>query len=617
MRKFHPTNGQGRTKVQPMRILTTIIFATLLQTATGQTVYVGSEQPIKTIYQLNRVLTTNDTVLFRRGESFPGELRLLSGCYVSSYGSGAKPILTGLQTVAGWQRVSGDTFEAKAPASMVVLRNGQQQQPARWPNTGYIPYQSATATSVTSSALTGKYNIPEAVIKKVRWAIDRQIATQLGTTLTFTNPSGYTGKPGFGLFLQGLPEFIDVTGEWANTSGTLRMKFNGKDQVQVASFDTIINCGNATGVTINGVQVVGSAAVGIYSMNGNAVTIQNCDIRNCGTFGVYVWNSPKLTLYNNTVTDCLNNGIYIRNNGTSGVTVTDNTLQRIGTVPGLGTSGDLSYKGLFVSANDVLITRNRVDSVGYIGIEFNGNNVQVLDNLVSNFCFVKDDGGGIYTYATNGTVVNTNRAITNNVIINGIGAPAGTAGGTGEAKGIYLDGGTMNVTCSGNVIYNMARSGVLMNNPTGVVFRGNTIYGNRFGIEIVRRTGVTPVTGNVIVSNKLYSDTSTALGFSFYEENLSTSGSADIVADMRKIGVIDSNAYTYRNAYPIDYEYSNTAGATILRPASLTVQAWRALTGHEAAGSNNTATGSGLFIAKWREWLIFNGVIFNNSLYIR
>jgi hypothetical protein len=88
----------------------------------------------------------------------------------------------------------------------------------------------------------------------------------------------------------------------------------------------------------------------------------------------------------------------------------------------MGKSGDLTYQAIIATGHLSVIEYNRIDSTGYIPIRFESDSALVRYNVISNFLFVKDDGGGIYTW-NNGPNApeNLGRVVSNNMISNGIG----------------------------------------------------------------------------------------------------------------------------------------------------------------------------------------------------
>ena len=184
----------------------------------------SSAAPWKTISKVNAsfsAITAGDSILFRSGDTFYGAIVVgksgTSGRPIvfSSYGTGAKPVITGFVTAGSWANVSTGVYQAyisgaKSSLNMVTL-NSQPQALGRYPNAdaangGYLSYESFTgSTSITDAQLTTAINWvgAEVAIRKKLWVIDRcKITAHSGGKLTFTNTnsSTYEGTNGYGYF---------------------------------------------------------------------------------------------------------------------------------------------------------------------------------------------------------------------------------------------------------------------------------------------------------------------------------------------------------------------------------------------------------------------------------
>src|SRR5205085_5804255 len=141
-------------------------------------------------------------------------------------------------------------------------------------------------------------------------------------------------------------------------------------------------------------------------------------------------------------------------------------------LPGMGANGSMSYKGILATVSSGLVIEyNKIDSIGYVGIEFQGSNVRVNNNVVNYYCTQKEDGGGIYTWtgsteASPGTIY-TGRVVRDNIVMNAIGAPYG-ANGAVDVAGIHLDGRSLNIDVSNNTIFNSNKDGIHTNSPYNV-----------------------------------------------------------------------------------------------------------------------------------------------------
>jgi len=177
--------------------------------------------PKATLSGIAAFLTAGNTIHIERGFTYSGTMVILgAGVTIDAYGTGSNPIISGFSTVASWTNVGGNIWEsnvlgAKAIVDIVIV-DGEQKAPARYPNTGYFTYQSSTSTSYTASGLTGmpSFTGGECVARKERWIMDRQaITSNSGTTLNVaTSVSGYGGKNGAGLFVQKHLNCLDAQG---------------------------------------------------------------------------------------------------------------------------------------------------------------------------------------------------------------------------------------------------------------------------------------------------------------------------------------------------------------------------------------------------------------------
>ena len=79
--------------------------------------------PWKSISKLNStILITGDIVLFKSGDTFYGTLTpKASGITFGAYGTGAKPIITGLTTISAWTSLGGNIWEASIPNGLSTL----------------------------------------------------------------------------------------------------------------------------------------------------------------------------------------------------------------------------------------------------------------------------------------------------------------------------------------------------------------------------------------------------------------------------------------------------------------------------------------------------------------
>ena len=559
----------------------------------------------KTTSKVNSfAFATNDSILFKRGDVFYGAIVVArSDLKYSAYGTGAKPVISGLTTVSGWALVSSGiyqaTLNAKSPLNFVTL-NGQPQMIARYPNSNYLSYEAYSGlSSITDNELPGtpNYTGAEVVIRKSQWNIDRNVITNhTGGTIgyrqgrTQINNYGATKYMPFGnnygYFLQNDSRFLDVLGEWVfdSVANKLQVYFGGVDPtsvvVKASTIDTLVRVGAYSNISISNINFEGAGLSAIYAVGGSGINISNCDINGAGAKGIQMRTVSNVTITGNTVNWCLSNAIQVLSSTLSDVTIVNNTIKNTAQYEGMlsnfdGTDG----KAIVAITNNLNITYNRIDTTGYSGIDFNGNNVLVSNNTVNYFCNKMDDGAAYYTWR-GGTddapaARYFNRTLSNNIAFNGIGAPDGTAGGKAAAHGFYNDGMANCVTVTGNTFYDCSGGGITLNNPDSIVIRNNSIYNCSAGIRFTRWPWGS--INNLIINRNIIFGTNENQLALFYANNGVNSPVATTFQEaLRSVGSIDSNYYSGQNELPFGFDqYANTGGANV-KTSPQSMQSWQA-----------------------------------------
>jgi hypothetical protein len=558
-------------------------------------------------------MAAGDSILFRRGDTFYGVLIVnLSGTsakpiVISAYGTGARPVISGFVKPATWTLVGAGVYQASVPGAksslnMVALDNTPQAL-GRYPNAddvngGYLSYEAFTTnTAITDNQLTSTINWTgaEAVIRKKLWVLDRcKITSHSGTTITYTNTNGsaYEGTVGFGYFIQNDPRTLDKLGEWYfnGTTKILQMYFGTTTpsaySIKVSCIDTLLNLNSKDYITIDNIAFEGANGNALYGVNSSHINIQNCDFVNIGDAGISLQTVDNLLIDNCTTSNVLSNAIVVNNITSNNVTIRNCSIKKTGILPGMGESDGGSYKGIVALVqSNLLVEYNRVDTTGYLGIEFQGSNVTVKNNVVNYFDFVKDDAGGIYSYAS-GTDANpgpvyTNRVIKGNIVMNGMGAPMGRATATLYATGIYLDGRTMNVDVLNNTVFNHPRGGIHSNNPTNVNIRGNTSFNNLNAVSVFRWAWGA-ISGLSIKNNIFYPKTATQRAFYYTNSGLNEPAANTVQQALISLGNIDSNYYNMINPVGFNTEIYPTTGGALMPTSPLSLEAWRTFSIHDS-----------------------------------
>src|SRR5665213_135214 len=113
----------------------------------------ASWQTLNKLNSFSGSLKPGDNILFNRGDVFYGSITIKSSgssaapITFGAYGSGANPVITGFTNVTTWTNLGGNIWESASAVSSsascnMVLINGINTAMGRYPNSGYLTYQS-------------------------------------------------------------------------------------------------------------------------------------------------------------------------------------------------------------------------------------------------------------------------------------------------------------------------------------------------------------------------------------------------------------------------------------------------------------------------------------------
>ena len=529
--------------------------------------------PWKTLSKLNSFfgfLNPGDSVLLNRGDVFYGSITInksgVSGSpiIIGAYGTGEKPLITGFTTVGAWINPGSNIWESTSAVSalnemnMVVI-NGVNTAMGRYPNTGYLTYQSHSgATSITSSSLnsaTTNWTGAEAVIRKAPWVTDRNFITaNSGSTLTYKTISGAKGNNNYGFYIQNDSRTLDTQNEWYYNPSTKKIRIYSTSiptNVQVSTKDDLVYMLYQNHITFDNLSFQGSNKRAFVILSSANITIQNCNIDYSGQdaiFGAKNWGSPSsnFVFKNSTINHTNNNAINLADEF-KGALISKNIIQNTGINDGMGGyGGDTKLVAIQMFAASSIIEYNTIDSVGYIGITFEGDNVIIRNNFITNFCTQKIDGAGIYTWWGRESVSPvTGQKIYNNIVLNGIGSIVGTDQvGIPNVHGIYLDDGIANVEVYGNTSANNSHTGLYLHNTSNCNIYDNTLYNNGVYQQLITSyLSAYPTRGLTLKNNISFSKTATQKTSSW-----ETLVNENDIASFGTAASIDSNYY----ARPMD-----------------------------------------------------------------
>lgn len=453
--------------------------------------------PWKSIEKLNSIfnqLNPGDSVFFKKGDTFYGTITVnTSGSpekpiVISAYGEGVKPVITSFKIINDWKPTGNKNIyvsHIEIPGRLqVAVLNNQPKAMGRYPNDGYLYFESHDNNkSITDNELYDDidWTSGELVLRTKRWVLDRiPIVSRFQKTIIL-GESKSTPIDHFGYFIQNHLATLDTDGEWFydNERQSLYMysanSLKSTRQVKVATLDNLITTSNAPAyISFLNLAIKGCNKDGIEIINGSNIYFKSCDISFSGVNGIRVSKHNNFKIDSSTVTYSYNDGINV--SGTTGALITNNIVKNSYFIIGMGGSGEGMGAGIR-NGNKGIVEHNQIINSGYVAIQLGGDSVIIKNNVIDSFCFIKDDGGAIYS--SNGKKsTNNGRKIVGNIISNGLGAADGTSNkSSSSAEGIYLDDNVNGVEINTNTITN-CHWGIYLHNAYNIQVTDNTSYNN-------------------------------------------------------------------------------------------------------------------------------------------
>ena len=513
--------------------------------------------PWKTLAQVNaQTFKPGDAILFKRGDIWYGTLTVKSSGSASApitygaYGSGEKPIITGFTEVTGWNN-DGNRIYSKIISTESMLNiasvDGANTPMGRWPDTGWLTVDSHNGkTSITSGNLSNSpsnWGGGELVLRTYWWVTDRnKITSHSGNTLYYTSASSYNAMDGNGYFIQNHKGTLNKPGDWAYDGSKLYIYFDANDYpnnhiIKIPTVDDFAYLDHKDYITFDNLHITGYNNIAIVLYGSTHITVTNCVLDFIGNTALTNpdWTASSYADIENNLIDNINNDAIYFSDTSKYVSIQYNTITNIGTISGLSGSGDGSGVGIGSDGDNSLIKYNYMQNIGYNGITFSGTNSKISNNIIDTFCMNKDDGGGIYTYENSGL----GKEITNNIVINGVGAAEGTRlSNEMRAHGIYIDGSD-NILISRNTIAHNYGNGMFINTQAlNMNIQYNTVFDNAdSGIQIVSNMGGGGSIRGMNMQNNIFFAKDSSQEVLHFATTLGDD-------DVTQIGTVDNNYYT-------------------------------------------------------------------------
>lgn len=534
--------------------------------------------PWKSINKLNSMFSSfmaGDSILFKKGDIFDGAITIsksgsaFAPIVFSAYGQGNTPVISGLTGLWNWKVVGNGIYSSDLNITGTNLMLDNIQQPlGRYPNTGYLTYEASEAnTSITDYELnsTTNWTGAEVVIRKNRWTIDRALikAHYVGY-LVYESPNSAYANNGFGYFIQNDIKTLDKLGEWMyDTTNKKVLVYFGSENpyshtVRISVIKKLVTIKNFNFINFENLYFVGAGEDAFNLENAGNIKIKNCHIEFTGGEAVTASYSPFLTLENNYLNNSLSGGFNL-DIGCTNATIIKNQIKNTGLIAGLGRSGNGTYEGITAFGNATQIEQNTIDNVGYCGIYLGGNSSYAKNNIISNFCTVKDDGAGIYVGDWSPTY---NKRIEGNIISKGKGNGEGTNyPDILQAEGIYVDDQSQSVNIINNTVFECANNGIKVHNAKDVFISNNTIFNNGVQLRLEQDHYIptsTYIRNNNIKNNIFFSksETQPASKISSHQDDIASFGNLDSNFYCRPLNEMSAiNINLVRNGQYLDQKY--------------------------------------------------------------
>jgi parallel beta-helix repeat protein len=371
-----------------------------------------------------------------------------------------------------------------------LFRNGQRMTWARTPSTGWLRADSGSgdnviidaALSSLPGAAPGRWNGAQVRWRKWSWIYETRGITgdNGGNTL---NLGGNTSLPftgiGSGYFIDNSLAALDAPGEWYFDSGASRLYFYPPAGTSPATM-VVEAAWRNDGVTLNGATVEDVAFQHFKNVAiqiNNPSTVRRCVVQHITGTGINTsWNSGGTLITGCTLRDILDIGIaWVENHeGVGGTIIERNTLERIGSVPGLAGSGSWHGSGIVIyTAKNVVMRLNRLADIGYAGILLGREGQTVERNVFQRCMATLNDGAAIYTNC--GSSI-----IRENIILDTIGDLDSSHPWTPLGHGIWPEflGNFANSQILNNTVYGSGGHGLWLPNNYNCTISGNLFVSN-------------------------------------------------------------------------------------------------------------------------------------------
>ena len=486
----------------------------------------------RTLGKVNAMMASfkpGDVILFKRGHRFAGKIVVTASgeegrpITFGAYGSGDRPIINGFQRLSQWESVGNNiwktSYQSPYGQAYNLLINHVSQPIGRYPNAdegegGYLPIDGGNGWSqFNSPALRGgPWKGADAVVRSRRWILDRvPIIQHQGTQISLGHRVNYNTENGYGFIIVNHRNTLDQEGEWAYHAGEHALYLHTKrdpntQAILTAHEPELFKMDRVQHITIQQLELWGSAQDAVHINYSQHITVRKCRFYSSGQNGATVKYSERVSFLDNHFENTNNNGIEVEQGKYT--EIASNIFLHTGLNPGMGNSGDNAYCAVRGKTQHFNVHHNRIDQVGYNGVTFVGDYINIQYNHITNFCLIKDDGAGIYA-GNSAPYPHNLLQIKNNIVGDGFRRSVGWGTNRSDlvhVNGIYLDNHSNAAVIENNTVYRCENYGIYLHNAYNNRLKNNTFYDNwrALGMSHDVRAIDAPLRDNIVQNNVFF-----------------------------------------------------------------------------------------------------------------
>lgn len=462
-------------------------------------------------------LQPGDTLLLRAGRYELDSPLVLTGALSGTAAAptrlaaypGEQPLLTGFRAVTGFEPETDGCYRApwSGPRPEVVTVGGRWEPLARYPNlvegepyTSGWAYAAAPPESIPAE-LGPKRVVRQQPADRRKWAdptlgrisifsghewwnnlVPLAAYDAAAGLLSLTAACSYEIAAEDRYFVEGLPEELDVAGEWSVTHDGRHLRYRPRRpgpprEVLASRPGGLLKLDGAAHLVVEGLSFSGCEAAAVVVSNGDGCRVSRCVVSHVGGYG-----GIGVAVYGGRGNEV--EGCRIEDTGSSGITISggdpvgrepagnravNNLVREIGRVYKQGS-------GIAVNGVGNRVADNTIHDVPRWAVVFGGTDHLIERNRMYGISLETTDTGAIYGGSLNwlsahGTVIRHNW-------IDGL-VGRGRRNGEWRAPffcwGIYLDWSAMGVTAERNLVVGAPRAGIMVHDGRFNTIRGNLI----------------------------------------------------------------------------------------------------------------------------------------------